>query len=173
MVVEAAGNGGENLDDAVYSARLEGFPARWRNPFDGADFGAVLVGAGAPPPGLHGRDHGPARSRLAFSNHGARLDAQGWGREVTTTGYGDLQGGADEDLWYTDEFSGTSSASPIVVGAVAAYQGIRANDTGRAGPAQIRALLRATGSAQTAAPGRPATERIGALPDLRAVLGRG
>ncbi|MFF2083357.1 S8 family serine peptidase [Nocardia sp. NPDC058176] len=173
IVVEAAGNGGENLDDAVYAARPADFPAEWRNPFGGADSGAVLVGAGAPPPGLHGREHGPARSRLAFSNHGARLDAQGWGREVTTTGYGDLQGGADEDLWYTDEFSGTSSASPIVVGAVAAYQGIRANGAGREGPAEIRALLRATGSAQTAAPGRPVTQRIGALPDLRAMLARG
>ncbi|MEK8170065.1 hypothetical protein NKH77_10840 [Streptomyces sp. M19] len=43
-------------------------------------------GAGAPPPGTHGRDHGPDRSRLEFSNYGMRLDAQGWGREVTTTG---------------------------------------------------------------------------------------
>ncbi|MGW4633816.1 S8 family peptidase [Nocardia sp. NPDC004415] len=175
VVVEAAGNGGENFDDPVYDARPAEFPADWRNPLrgGGVDSGAVLVGAGAPPPGLHGRDHGPARSRLAFSNYGARLDVQGWGREVTTTGYGDLQGGPDEDLWYTDEFSGTSSASPIVVGAVAAYQGIRAHSGGRGTPEQIRALLRATGSAQTDAPGRPRTQRIGALPDLRAMVERG
>lgn len=174
VVVEAAGNGNENLDDPVYDARPGDFPATWHNPFRGGDTdsGAVVVGAGAPPPGLHGRDHGPARSRLPFSNYGARLDAQGWGREVTTTGYGDLQGGADEDLWYTDEFSGTSSASPIVVGAVAAYQGMRSLGAGRATPDQIRSLLRATGSPQTAAPGRPTTQRIGTLPDLRAMLGR-
>ncbi|MFE7720355.1 S8 family peptidase [Nocardia rhizosphaerihabitans] len=174
VVVEAAGNGNENLDDPVYDARPGDFPATWHNPFRGGDTdsGAVVVGAGAPPPGLHGRDHGPARSRLPFSNYGARLDAQGWGREVTTTGYGDLQGGADEDLWYTDEFSGTSSASPIVVGAVAAYQGMRALGAGRATPDQIRSLLRTTGSPQTAAPGRPTTQRIGTLPDLRAMLGR-
>ncbi|WP_280300613.1 S8 family peptidase [Nocardia neocaledoniensis] len=170
VVVEAAGNGNENLDDPVYDARPGDFPTTWHNPFRGgdSDSGAVLVGAGAPPPGLHGRDHGPARSRLPFSNHGARLDVQGWGREVTTTGYGDLQGGPDEDLWYTDEFSGTSSASPIVVGAIAAYQGIRG--ARRAAPDQIRTLLRTTGSPQTAAPGRPVSERIGALPDLRAML---
>ncbi|MFE9785656.1 S8 family peptidase [Nocardia salmonicida] len=175
VVVEAAGNGGENLDDAVYDTRPGDFPATWHNPFRAgrADSGAVLVGAGAPPPGLHGRDHGPARSRLDFSNHGARLDVQGWGREVTTTGYGDLQGGPDEDLWYTDEFSGTSSASPIVVGAVAAYQGIRAHGPGRATPEQIRTLLRTTGSAQTAAPGRPTTQRIGTLPDVRAMSAKG
>jgi hypothetical protein len=82
------------------------------------------VGAGAPPPGTHGRDHGPDRSRLDFSNHGSAVDAQGWGREVTTCGYGDLQGGGDEDRWYSDTFSGTSSASPVVVGTLACVQGI-------------------------------------------------
>ncbi|WP_336082454.1 S8 family peptidase [Nocardia sp. SSK8] len=175
IVVEAAGNGGENFDDPVYETRPADFPADWRNPLRGsaADSGAIVVGAGAPPRGLHGRDHGPARSRLAFSNYGARVDTQGWGREVTTTGYGDLQGGPDEDLWYTDEFSGTSSASPIVVGAIAAYQGMLARTGTRATPEQVRALLRATGSPQTAAPGRPVTQRIGALPDLRAMMEHG
>ncbi|MBF6210524.1 S8 family serine peptidase [Nocardia puris] len=170
IVVEAAGNGAEDLDAALYDLRPTGFPQSWRNPFRGGadDSGAILVGAGAPPPGTHGRDHGPARSRLDFSNYGTRVDAQGWGREVTTTGYGDLQGGSDEDYWYTDEFSGTSSASPIVVGAIAAYQGITGT---RQTPSVIRDRLRATGSPQTAAPGRPATQRIGALPDIAALVG--
>ncbi|MCP2294242.1 Subtilase family protein [Nocardia amikacinitolerans] len=172
IVVEAAGNGGEDLDAALYDTRPNGFPETWRNPFRGgaADSGAVLVGAGAPPPGTHGRDHGPARSRLAFSNYGSRVDAQGWGREVTTTGYGDLQGGGDEDYWYTDEFSGTSSASPIVVGALACYLGITA-ESGRRDPAGLRELLRATGSPQTDAPGRTVAQRIGNLPDIRAMVG--
>ncbi|ONM50109.1 S8 family serine peptidase [Nocardia donostiensis] len=173
VVVEAAGNGGEDLDAALYDDRPAEFPASWRNPFRGdtADSGAIVVGAGAPPPGTHGRDHGPARSRLEFSNFGARIDAQGWGREVTTTGYGDLQGGADEDLWYSDTFSGTSSASPIVVGALACYQGILAASGKRATPEQLRARLRATGSPQTDAPGRPVAQRIGNLPDVRAMAG--
>ena len=42
---------------------------------------------------------------------------------VTTLGYGDAQGGASENTWYTLRFSGTSSASPIVTGAVACLQG--------------------------------------------------
>ena len=42
---------------------------------------AAICSTGAPPPGTHGRDHGPDRSRLAFSNYGRRVDAQGWGRE--------------------------------------------------------------------------------------------
>ena len=178
IVVEAAGNGAENLDDALYDQPANGFPASWRNPFKPANPSseAVLVGAGAPPPGTHGRDHGPDRSRLAFSNFGARIDAQGWGREVTTTGGrgynpGDLQGGSDETLWYTDTFSGTSSASPIVVGALACIQGIlAARGLARLGPPQAIAVLRATGSAQTDAPGRPATQRIGKRPDIRSAI---
>ncbi|MGA7215447.1 MAG: S8 family serine peptidase, partial [Terrimicrobiaceae bacterium] len=169
IVIEAAGNGAEDLDDAIYDARPAGFPATWVNPFRRAqDSGAILVGAGAPPPGTHGRDHGPDRSRLDFSNYSAIIDAQGWGREVTTCGYGDLQGGDNEDLWYTDTFSGTSSASPIVVGAVGSLQGaLRAAGKQLLTPASARQLLRTTGSPQQDAPGRPATQRIGNRPNLR------
>ncbi|MBF6193756.1 S8 family serine peptidase [Nocardia sp. CDC186] len=172
VVVEAGGNGGEDLDAALYDARPAEFPSIWRNPFRGgdADSGAIIVGAGAPPPGFHGRDNGPARSRLPFSNYGERIDVQGWGLEVTTTGYGDLQGGPDEDLWYTDVFSGTSSASPIVVGAVTSYQGMSAAAAGRKTPAEVRARLRETGTPQTDAPDRPASQRIGNLPDLKSMI---
>jgi hypothetical protein len=173
VVVEAAGNGAENLDDAVYNTPAAGFPADWRNPFNRSvrDSGAILVGAGAPPPGTHGRDHGPDRSRLGFSNFGAAVDAQGWGREVTTAGYGDLQGGANEQLWYSDTFSGTSSASPIVVGAIACVQGVlAARMRPKLSPARVRELLRSTGTPQQDAPGRPRTQRIGNRPNLRTLI---
>lgn len=173
IVVEAAGNGAEDLDDANYGTRPSGFPSTWRNPFNRANpqCGAVLVGAGAPPPGTHGRDHGPDASRLDFSNFGACLDSQGWGREVTTTGYGDLQGGQNQDLWYTDRFSGTSSASPIVVGALACVQGVlRARGRIPLTPARARDLLRSTGTPQRDAPLRPATQRIGNRPNLRQMI---
>lgn len=170
IVVEAAGNGAEDLDDVLYQTAGPGFPASWTNPFrrTNRDSGAIVVGAGAPPPGTHGHNHGPDRSRLDFSNWGALIDAQGWGREVTTCGYGDLQGGSDEDLWYTDQFSGTSSASPIVTGVIGSIQGM-AKARGRPvlTPAQVRNCLRTTGSPQQDAPGRPATQRIGNRPDLR------
>jgi hypothetical protein len=169
LVVEAAGNGSQNLDDAVYDNAPVGFPSWWRNPFrrNQLDSGALLVGAGAPPSG----NEGPDRSRLDFSNYGACVDAQGWGREVTTTGYGDLQGGESVDLWYTSRFSGTSSASPIVVGALACVQGVlRAHGRPRLSPARARELLRQTGSPQQDAPGRPATQRIGRRPDLRQLI---
>jgi hypothetical protein len=173
IVVEAAGNGAENLDAAIYDTPGAGFPAGWSNPFrrGARDSGAIFVGAGAPPPGTHGRDHGPDRSRLDFSNYGALIDAQGWGREVTTAGYGDLQGGSNENYWYTDQFSGTSSASPIVVGALGCVQGNRkARGIATLTPATARNLLRTTGTAQQDAPGRPATQRIGNRPNLRQVV---
>lgn len=174
IVIEAAGNGARNLDAAVFNTRPAGFPVSWRNPFNLANpqSRAIIVGAGAPPPGTHGRDHGPDRSRLEFSNYGARVDVQGWGREVTTTGYGDLQGGTNENLWYTDTFSGTSSASPVVVGAVACMQGaLRGASRPLLTPATARDILRTTGSPQTSAPGRPSTQRIGNRPNLRQALG--
>lgn len=173
IVVEAAGNGGENLDNPFYNNRPNGFPNSWKNPFNPVNpsSGAVMVGAGAPPPGTHGRNHGPDRSRLSFSNYGARLDVQGWGREVTTCGYGDLQGGNSENLWYTDRFSGTSSASPIVVGALACVQGVlRARRRIPLSPARARQLLRSTGSPQQNAPGRPRNQRIGNRPNLRQLI---
>ena len=149
--------------------RPAGFPASWRNPFNRANpqCGAILVGAGAPPPGTHGRNHGADRSRLDFSNFGAAVDVQGWGREVTSTGYGDLFNDSVNQQ-YTDTFSGTSSASPIVVGALGCMQGwLRAAGKPLRTPAQARTLLRNTGSPQQDTPGRPATQRIGNRPNLR------
>ena len=180
IVVEAAGNGGNNLDDPAYNTPLSGFPATWRNPFNpvNPNSGAVMIGAGNPPSGTHGRTQHPTfgevyfdRARCFFSNYGSRIDCQGWGWEVTSTGYGDLQGGSSEDLWYTDQFSGTSSASPTVVGALACVQGVLR----RAGriplsPARARELLRATGSPQQDAPGRPGSQRIGNRPNLRQLI---
>ncbi len=185
IVVEAAGNGAENLDDPIYDINPDSiyghFPADWSNPFRrrtggaSSDSGAILVGAGAPPPGTHGHDWGPDRSRLDFSNFGSAVDVQGWGREVTTCGYGLLQGGDSEDLWYTDEFSGTSSASPVIVGVLACIQGaLRASgNRTQLAPAAARALLRdpANGSPQVPRqPGQPLLENIGNRPDLRAIF---
>ncbi|WP_336364045.1 S8 family peptidase [Halalkalicoccus salilacus] len=175
VVVEAAGNGDEDLDDSIYDERPSGFPSDWTNPFrrGDRDSGAIVVGAGAPPPGTHGSNWGPDRSRLGFSNYGSLVDAQGWGREVTCTGYGDLQGGSNRNEWYTDRFSGTSSASPIVVGALATVQGIlRRYGRTQLSPLRARNLLRSTGSPQQDAPGRPSSQRIGNRPNLRELLAR-
>jgi subtilisin family serine protease len=184
IVIEAAGNGGEDLDDALYdnnpSSPNGPFPSGWHNPFkrNPIDSGAILVGAGNPPAGTHGRNTQPNsgeiyvdRARCSFSNYGALIDAQGWGWEVTSCGYGDLQGGTIENFWYTDQFSGTSSASPILVGTIGCIQGIL-KVAGKAAltPAEARGLLRTTGSPQQDAPGRPISQRIGNRPNLREMI---
>ena len=183
VVVEAGGNGGENLDDPFYNSPQPGFPATWRNPLNVANpsSGAVMVGAGNPPPGTHGLNQFGGdvlvdRARCNFSNYGARVDTQGWGWLVTSTGYGDLQGDSPppdsvKDRWYTDRFSGTSSASPIVVGALACVQGVlRARGRIPLSPARCRDLVRSTGSPQQDGPGRPRTQRIGNRPNLRQLI---
>jgi hypothetical protein len=173
LVVEAAGNGAQRLDDPVYGGTGPGFRPRRPNPFarDGLDSGAIVIGAGAPPPGTHDADHGPDRSRLEFSNWGDCVDAQGWGREVTTAGglgdgADDLRPGPVEDRWYTDRFSGTSSAAPMVAGALACVQGVlRAAGHRPLTPTEARAALRETGSPQPPAPDG-SIERIGSRPDI-------
>lgn len=176
IVVGAAGNGAVNLDDPIYDRNPDAdgsfgpFPSWWENPFrrNRLNSGVILVGAGAPPSGAYG----PDRSRLDFSNHGMPVDAQGWGREVVTTGYGDLQGPIlFEDLWYTHTFAGTSSASPIVVGALACLQGaLKAAGRPPLTSTQARELLRSTGTPQVRRHGQKTLERIGTRPDLQQLL---
>jgi hypothetical protein len=188
IVVAAAGNGSEDLDAAIYrSAREQAILGRVAgpNPFERtpeSDSGSLLVGAGAPPPRLARRDYGPDRSRLAFSNWGACIDAQGWGRAVATTGglgvgSDEMRPGPFEDRWYTNRFSGTSSAAPIVAGALACVQGmLRASGRRPLTPAEARQALRETGAAQQdapalgEAPARPAAQRIGNRPDTTQLL---
>jgi subtilisin family serine protease len=166
-VVEAAGNGNENFDLPVFTG--SGLQRH---------SGAIVVGAGIPP--THYFDHfnaygdiGVPRSRIWFSNHGKIVDVQAWGYHVTTLGYGDAQGGPSEDRWYTHRFSGTSSASPIVTGAVAALQGVARQRHGQPlTPAQVRKLLMRWSTPQVAGPGVPVTQRIGGLPNLAVAVGK-
>ncbi len=154
IVIEAAGNGSEDFDDLIYESR---FDTTVRNSH------AIIVGAGAPPNGAWG----PDRSRLSFSNFGERVNLQGYGRDVVTTGYGDLfEPGGDVNQRYTATFSGTSSASPIVTGAVASLQGIYRAANGVSLTADIaRDALIASGSAQTGS-----LEHIGPRPNLAGAI---
>ena len=179
IVVEPGGSGWEDLDAAVYDTPAPGFPASWKNPFrlNNPLSGAVMTGAGDPPAGTHGRFTGGLgqpyvdRARSGFSNWGSRIDAQGWGWEVTTTGIADLQGGADRNRWYGDRFGGSSSAVPIVAGALVCTQGaLKARNMPLMTSWRARTLLRTTGSPQQAAPARPVSQRIGNRPNLRQLI---
>ncbi len=150
VVIEAAGNGGEDLDHRAY-----------RDRFTSRDSGAILVGAGGPAVAGY-----TDRARLDFSNYGARVDVQGWGRKVATLDYGDLQACAGIDRHYTGEFSGTSSASPIVAGAAVLLESYARDRGAIVLPRALRALLRATGTPQTG----DTREQIGPRPDLARAL---
>lgn len=160
-VVEAAGNGNENFDLAIFN-----------NTGLQKDSGAIVVGAGVPPTNHFDTDNayasiGVPRSRIWFSNYGRIVNVQAWGWHVTTLGYGDAQGGASENIWYTLRFSGTSSASPIVTGAVACLQGrARSKNGAPMTPAKVRSILMSTGTPQQAGPGVPLTQNIGPQPNL-------
>lgn len=149
IVVEAAGNGSQNLDNPVYGNR---FNTSVRNSQ------AIMVGAS------NAGDRVPA----CFSNNGNRVDVHGWGGGVVTIGYGDGPAAANPfnhtiiREFYTMGFSGTSSASPIVTGAVASIQGTRrARGFTTLNPFDMRNLLRRTGSPQLSG------GTIGPLPNLR------
>jgi hypothetical protein len=146
------------------------------------DSGAIVVGAGVPPTNYFDAHDflgmfppysciGAPRSRIWFSNYGRIVDVQGWGWHVTTLGYGDAQGGTTEDSWYTLRFSGTSSASPIVAGAVACLQGFAKAHIGRPlTPSEVRDILKATGTPQAEDPRAPLAQHIGPLPNLALAL---
>ncbi len=149
IVVEAAANGSMNLDSPIYDGR---FNRSVR------DSGAIMVGASA---------GGGSLMPACFSSFGSRVDVHGWGGGVATLGYGRFKAnGEDERQWYTDDFGGTSSASPIVAGAVCSIQGIRrARGLPLLGPVDMRRLLRLTGTPQA-----NASIQIGPLPNLQRAL---
>ena len=154
IVCEAAGNGAENLDDAIYQQR---FDTTYRNSH------AIMCGAGAPPSGAYG----PDRSRLSFSNFGQRVNLQGYGRGVVTTGYGGLYSTGGENFYYTSTFSGTSSASPIVTGAVACLSGYYMAAYGAPLTPDIAlSTLASTGSVQFP----DGSEHIGPRPNLSTAI---
>ena len=146
-VVEAGGNGYVNTNYLTWYGNS----------------GAIIVGAG----GVYTGGTWPQGdlSKLDFSSFGRRFDLQGWGENVTTTGYGNLYSAQGYNYWYRKNFDGTSSASPIVAGAVACCVGYwKANISAiPPSPYYLRAVLINTGTPQVA----PWTGWIGPRPDLR------
>ncbi len=128
--------------------------------------GAIIVGAGGSYTGI-GYPNGDLQ-RLGYSSYGSHYALQAWGENVVTTGYGDKYAAEGSNLWYTATFSGTSSASPIVAGAIACLNGYYAANisTTPLTPATIRTTLISTGTAQL----MPPAGNIGPRPDLAAAI---
>ena len=144
IVVAAAGNGAMDLDDPVFGGRFD------RTQFNS---GAIIVGAAY-----------EFRERLWFSTFGSRVDVQGRGVGVVTTGYGDLFGPSPTTA-YTSAFSGTSSASAITAGIITALQGYVKRHLGAPLTADEMAnLLKATGTPQSFG----VSGDIGPLPNVAA-----
>ncbi len=153
IVIEPAGNGEENLDDAIYNGVFS------RN----HDSGAIMVGAGFPPGAFFA--NGTDRAATDESNFGARVDVQGWGRAIATCGFGDLLRSGGENNYYTAEFGATSGASAMIAGAAAIVQSIAKQRGLPPLTSQLmRSLLRSTGTAQAG------NRLIGPRPNLRAAI---
>jgi serine protease len=163
IVVEAAGNGDFDLDDWTDSM---GQRLLNRNDPAFADSGAIMVGSSVSTV-PHDRFVGCGLG--CGSNYGSRIDCYGWGQNITTAGYGDLDPGTGDDSTYTSTFGGTSGASPMVTGAALILQGIYEAIHGtRLSPAQMRDLLAnpATGTPQ----GENVAGHINVMPNLRAII---
>jgi serine protease len=145
IVIEPAGNGGQNLDNSL---------SRFTDPSQNS--GAIMVGA---------NESGTSTQKTCFSNYGARVDVNSWGLNVRSLGYGDLfhtYPTSDPNQEYTAAFSGTSSASAIIAGAASAAQGVSlAHGLGALDSPGMRTLLKFSGA--DAYP-------IGAQPNLRRAI---
>ena len=167
-VYMAAGNTGIKLDDHDPSF----------HPFTqpGLVPGTVYVGAGAPP-GVQGQ---PALSRLQFtsttgSNYGSYVIMQGWGAFVeaaSTENNAQLTGGAyfnnaeGDNYAYTENFAGTSAATPIVAGSAVLLQAANLKMAGALlTPNQLKQKLKKTANLQVNGM-HPTTEKIGKQPNL-------
>ena len=147
IIVEAAANGNQNLDSAYYAAYM----ARGNS-------GAIIVGGGT---------DNLAHNRISYSTYGSRVDVQGWANNVLACGTGDLiMIGGDFNQGYTN-FSGTSSATPMVASCVVVLQSYYYGLTGiYMSPSDMRQLLKNTGIAQ----GTDIAGNIGPLPDMQAAI---
>jgi hypothetical protein len=145
LLVCAAGNGANNLDDPRLMRR---FDRSFR------DSGAILAAATA----------GDLPTRASYSNFGSRIDACAQGLYVVACGVGTMfWPNGDRRQAYTADHQGTSSATALIAGAMVALQGAARAQLGRSlDNAEIRSLLHQHGT--------PSPDAIGKRPDLPAML---
>ena len=165
IVLQAAGNGDSDLDRAG------------EMPYD--DNGSIMVGNGNI---NQVRMKTSPSNAVAGSNYGNRVDVQAWGDTVVATlgtwsnwngvtpisgFHGETFGGSDQTA-YCYQFSGTSSALPIVSGVCAVIQQFAKDSLGYTLTSEeMRDLLVETGHPQDLS---SVSGKIGPIPDALAAI---
>lgn len=165
IVVEAAGNGGSDLDG--WQHEVYGFHLRPGHD-DFFDSGAVLVGSAHSEVELDAETGLDGHRCFDTSNFGTRIDCYAWGEDIVTCG-GDLRVDpfAPPEVSYTVIFAETSGAAAIIAGAAASTQGMHLAASGRAlTPAEMRDLL---AKVDLGTPCITGAGEVGSMPDLRRI----
>jgi hypothetical protein len=156
IVVEAAGNGGRDLDHFQRGGRN----VLQRGTLDFEDSGAIMVG---------GCTSATPHTRFASSNFGSRIDCCAWAENILTTGNPGTPDNRDS-FWSNPFFGGTSGASPVIVGLCLLIQDLqvlltpRPGQLGRLSPRTMRAILSAPAN------GTAVQGSIGPMPDAAKIL---
>ncbi|MBL8866875.1 MAG: S8 family serine peptidase [Gemmataceae bacterium] len=164
VVVEAAGNGSQDLDAFAAGSKQILNPSAGKGVF--RDSGAILVGAAV---SVNPTSKSPLRSPYFSTNYGSRVDCYAWGQGVYTT----LQKYGSTALnEYGDTFGETSASSAIVAGAAVLLQSWKILGGGAPySPLELRAkLANRTPLVNTDSANGYAVDKIGVMPNLEAII---
>jgi serine protease len=164
VVVEAAGNGNNKLDDFQQASSGQFVLAR---PGGRADSGAIMVGGSTSTFPYQRAVKVSPQGVVEGSCYGNRVDCFAWASDVMTYFVDPLtlQEG------YAAAFGGTSAAAAIVAGAALLVEGVAENTGGRRlDPGQLRALLSDPAPNGNTPSDTPAQDLIGVMPNLKYIL---
>jgi len=173
IVIEAAGNDGDNLDRVSVTEKINGqsrIRSLDRKPPNFRDSGAIMVGACRKKPS-GGQYRRLDRSDVK-SNYGTRIDCYAWGEGVVTTSTtnGELGSSPDDPKSkYTNSFRGTSSAAAIVAGAALLLQSRYQEKKEGARLLNFEEPLKDMRTILSTR-GIPSPDPIGRMPDLKAIF---
>jgi subtilase family protein len=169
VVVEAAGNGGNNLNNIKDT--LKDALNQLKDP-NKEDSGAIIVGAAIPTNVFENQG-----SRSPFSNYGNRVDCFAWGDTVYSL---DIDGSTGNHAKDTANFTGTSAATAIVAGAAIVLRGVvqkalsTAGSNFRFSAFQMRNILRdrslINGVPINTPSANPEKDQIGVMPNLQRII---
>ena len=163
VVVEAAGNGQQDLDCYVgtdIAGTHKGERIFDRNtPWEFQESGAIMVASSLSP---------VPHERQPQSNFGTRIDCYAWGENVETS---DSNVSGTDKSSHTPYFDGTSAATAIVAGAALSVQGMREalRGTRFTNPSDLRAIL-SDPTMNTLS--KSLAEKIGVMPNLQAIYNK-